>query len=312
MGRLNPMPSITVMTTLYRSEPYIRELYDRSVAAAKRITDDYEIVFVDDGSPDNSKGVVKELIAKDPRVRLVELSRNFGHHKAVMTGLAYTRGDFVFIIDSDLEEDPELVEEFYEIMRDDGDVDVVYGLVEKRKGGFLERAAGAMFYEIINFISEVPIPKNQLSARLLSRRFVATLLKNTESQPFFNGVIAWSGYKQVGVAAPKYHKGSTTYGWKIKFSQALNALVSFSNKPMTYIAGIGLTISSIALLIALFLAARMAIYGGSVDGWVVVLASVWILGGFILSSVGLVGFYVGRIFLQVKGRPNAVVKHVHN
>jgi len=150
------MPRFSIITSLYCSEPYIQELYDRTLAVIKRYTDDYEFVFVDDGSPDNGNAVVKQIIEKDKHVRLIELSRNFGHHKAIMVGLEHVRGDYVFMFDSDLEEEPELLGTFYDMIMDsDEKIDVVYGIMEQRKGNFFERVSGSVFYKMINYFSEI-------------------------------------------------------------------------------------------------------------------------------------------------------------
>ncbi len=139
---------LSIVTTLYCSAPYIEEFYRRASAAAKQITSDYELIFVDDGSPDNSLDVALSLYARDPRVRVIELSRNFGHHRAIMTGLEHVKGDLVFLLDSDLEEAPELLHRFYPEMQATG-ADVAYGVQRSRRGGFFEKMTGDLFYVIL-------------------------------------------------------------------------------------------------------------------------------------------------------------------
>lgn len=306
------MPKITVLTTLYGSERYVRPLYERTKDVLGRLTDSYEFVFVDDGSPDHSKAEVLKLIEQDKNVRLIELSRNFGHHKAVMAGLEYVTGDLVFLFDSDLEEDPELLERFYRLMEQDPELDVVYAYMEQRKGALLERLPGSLFYWLINRMADIEVPKNMMAARLMRRQYVDSLVRFRESHVFLGGIMTLAGFKQLGVPATKGSKGSTTYTWRRKFTQALDALVSFTNKPLTFVAAVGIAISFVSFLVALYLAARLVFYGDNIEGWAVVLASLWFLGGLIISSIGLVGFYVGRVFLQVKMRPNAIIKKIHN
>jgi hypothetical protein len=151
---------LSIVTTLYYSSPYLEEFYARTCAAAEQITDDYEIILVNDGSPDDSLDVALSLFERDDRVKVVDLSRNFGHHKAVMTGLAHARGDLVFKIDCDLEEEPELLGEFYAEMIKDPSVDVVYGVQQRRKGGPFERLSGSLFYRLFNLLSDHPVPSN--------------------------------------------------------------------------------------------------------------------------------------------------------
>src|SRR5205807_15629 len=148
---------LSVVTTLYRSAPHVESFYARMCREAATITDDFEIIFVNDGSPDHSAELALGLCDRDPRVRLVDLSRNFGHHKAIMTGLGYARGQLIFLIDSDLEEEPEYLRPFLAHMRAKN-VDVVYGIQASRKGGLLERITGRAFYSVYNALSEYTVP----------------------------------------------------------------------------------------------------------------------------------------------------------
>lgn len=307
------MPHISVVTSLYKSGPYIDEFYRRSLDAIHSITDSYEFIFVDDGSPDDSGRKVRDLIEKDPNVRLVELSRNFGQHKAIMAGLAFASGDFVFVLDSDLEEEPELLTRYYNIMQEDLEhTDVVYGYMERRKGNLSERLPGMLFYKIMNMMADIPIPQNMLLARLMKRSYVENLVKFGESHVFLAGVMQLAGHNQKGVPTKKTSKGTTTYTVGRKLSLAADALISFTNKPLTFVAGMGLCISAVSVIVALVIVARLLLYNTAIDGWILVLASLWFLGGLNIACVGLVGFYVGRVFLQVKGRPNVVIKATHN
>ena len=306
------VPSISVLTTMYGVEPYVDEFYRRTRVALEKVSDDYEILFVDDGSPDNSKQRVLELIEEDPKVRLVELSRNFGQHKAIMAGLAHVRGDRVFLIDADLEEDPALLEEFHAIMEESDEVDLVYGYMAKRPGPFFARVSGAVFYRLMNLMADIPIPENPMAARLMTRSYVDALLQFRESHVWLAGIMALSGFRQIGVPCEKTHKGSSSYSLSRKVTLALDALISFTNKPLTFVAGSGILICGASLTIAVYLFARALSSEAEIAGWMLVLASVWFLGGLILSAIGLVGFYVGRIFLQVKQRPNAIVRKIYN
>ena len=307
------MPRISILTSLFCSEPYIQELYDRSRATLEKITEDYEIVFVDDGSPDAGNAVVQQIIREDPRVRLIELSKNFGQHRALLAGLAHVRGELVFMIDSDLEEDPALLETFYrEMTEGGGEIDLVYGVMRERKGGLFERLPGALFYTIMNRVSEVPIPRNAMGARLMTSDFVKSLLDYDEAQPFLGGIMALAGYKQVGVLCEKGSKPVTSYKLRRKVNLAVNALLSFSTKPLTWVLASGCAITLAALLGV----AGIALRGGSGADenirWEWILASVWLLGGLVIISVGVVGLYVGRVFGQVKRRPNTIIRKIHN
>src|SRR4051812_38723578 len=162
---------LSIVTTLYRSAAHLAEFHRRITAAALQVTDDYELIFVNDGSPDDSQAVAVELSKSDPKLSVVELSRNFGHHKAIMTGLQRARGEWVFLIDCDLEEEPELLLPFWKEAEDKAS-DVVFGVQRHRKGGWFERLSGAIFYWLINRLSTYPVPPNLVTVRLMRQSYV--------------------------------------------------------------------------------------------------------------------------------------------
>ena len=303
---------LSVVSTLYRSASHLAELHDRVVAAAERLTADFELVLVDDGSPDDSVQVARSLIARDDRVRLVRLSRNYGHFHAIMTGLAYASGDLVFLIDSDLEEPPEALLAFFERMtQGDGDdpIDVVYGVQTQRKGRLLERSAGAAFYALFNRLSDVKVPRNALVARLMTRRYVDALLRHRERELFLLGVMTHVGFRQEPVAVEKADDAATTYTFWRKVSLTLKSMASFSDKPLSAIFLLGLTISAVAVLGMLYLVVTYVAFGTHyLIGWTSLALLVSFFGGMTLVSVGAVGFYLGRIFVEVKQRPVVVME----
>jgi putative glycosyltransferase len=302
------MPKISLVTSLYQAAQYVPELHRRGRAALLACVDDYEMVFVDDGSPDGAREAVLALIADDPNVRLVELSRNFGQHRALMTGLKYATGDFVFMIDADLEEDPELLIEFWGRMQEAGsDVDVVYGVMKERKGGFSERSFGALFYAAINRVSSVEIPRDILGARLMRREFVEELLAHRDVEPYIGGLMASTGFRQVAVPCDKSSRGSSSYTLRRKLKLASDALFGFSTAPLTAVAIAGAVVTSLALFFGLV--------GLLVDGapslGAFTLWSIWFLAGLLLTGMGIVGMYTGRVLAQARQRPVAIVKRVY-
>jgi putative glycosyltransferase len=160
---------LSIVTTLYCSASHLEEFYARMCAVAERTANNFEIILVNDGSPDNSLEVALSLYRKDHRIRVVDLSRNFGHHKALMTGLSHARGDLIFLIDSDLEEEPELLEAFQKELKATR-ADVVYGVQEKRKGKLFERVSGTLFFKILNILTSHPIPENVITGRLKTKQ----------------------------------------------------------------------------------------------------------------------------------------------
>ena len=182
----------------------------------------------------------------------------------------------------------------------------------KRPVPIFARVSGAVFYRLMNLMSDLPIPENPMAARLMTRSYVDALLQFRESHVWLAGIMALSGFRQIGVPCEKTHKGSSSYSLSRKITLALDALISFTNKPLTFVAGSGILISVASLAIAVYLFSRALSSDAEIAGWMLVLASVWFLGGLILSAIGLVGFYVGRIFLQVKQRPNAIIRKIYN
>ena len=237
---------LSIVTTLYCSEPHIKEFCNRMTATAKKITHDFELILVNDGSPDNSLTIALELYHTHHNIKVIDLSRNFGHHKAMMTGLEHAKGNKIFLIDCDLEEPPELLENFYQEFIRIKDADVVYGVQAKRKGGWFEKLSGTIFYNVFNFLSDYPIPKNLVIMRLMSKQYVDNLVLHKEKETAIAGLWAITGFKQIPIIIDKKCLSPSTYSLKNKLSMMLNSLTSFSKKPLVYIFYLGM----LALLIS--------------------------------------------------------------
>ncbi len=301
---------LSIVTTLYRSAPHIEEFHARAGRAASQLTPDYEIVFVNDGSPDNSLAMALGLLERDDRVRVIDLARNFGHHKAMMTGLMHARGDLVFLIDSDLEEDPELLATFADTLRAAG-ADVVYGVQRVRRGGFFERWSGNLFFTLFNLLSEYPIPENLVTVRLMTRRYVSALVAHGERETIIAGLWALTGFQQVPIEVTKRARSVTTYRFWHKVSVLVNAITSFSARPLELIFYLGLTIGGLASAAAAYLVVRRLFFGILLPGWPSLIVSVWLLGGLILACLGIIGIYLSKIFIETKQRPYTIVRNVY-
>jgi putative glycosyltransferase len=304
-GSLEAM-RLSIVTTLYRSAAYIEEFHRRVSVEAARITADYEILLVDDGSPDDSLQLAVALTAIDPHVRVIELSRNFGHHRAMMTGLHRARGELVFLIDVDLEEEPEWLSRFHDILRAE-DVDVVYGYQEQRKGGWLERSGGALHWWLIRRLSDYPIPHSHVTARLMKRIYVRSLLRYREQHTALGGLWAMTGYRQRGAAVTKGWRGTSSYSFGKRLAMVFEGLTAFSDKPLMLVFTGGVGIFLLGTLVAAYLIG-LRLTGVVLDGWVSVMVSVWVLGGLCIASIGIVGLYTARIFMETKRRPYSIVR----
>jgi putative glycosyltransferase len=302
---------LSIVATLYRSAPYIQEFYQRVCRVASQIVgDDFEIILVNDGSPDNSLAVAVELSRQDSRVCVVDLSRNFGHHKAMMTGLSYSCGEHVFLIDSDLEEEPEWLLTFHELLNKHL-VDVVFGVQAKRRNQLFEKISGIMFYRLFRFLTGVAQPDNIVTARLMTRRYVDALLLHREREVNIGGLWLITGFAQLQYSVQKHATSPTTYNFIRKVEHFVNAVTSFSNAPLTFIFYLGSLILMMTLFYVTYLAYRYIFVSQPPDGYTSLIVSVWLLAGLVIFSIGVLGIYLSKVFSEVKQRPYTIVRDVY-
>lgn len=299
---------LSVVTTLYNSALTVREFCERMVTVCERsFGRDFEIILVDDGSSDESPEIAKSAALADSRLKLVVLSRNFGHHAAINCGLEQATGGLVFLIDSDLEEKPEWLEQFLVRLEAQGS-DVVYGVQEVRKGNLVERLTGGVFWNLFRVVSGIPIPKNQTTARLMSRRYVDALLTFGERSFFFAGVAFETGFDQVALAIQKTSTSNSTYDLKKKMALASKAILGYGQKPLNFVAIAGGLIASLSVVIGTYYVAGYLIFGSRLPGWTSLMVSVWFLGGVVLLSLGVIGLYLNQVLLESKQRPRYIIK----
>jgi putative glycosyltransferase len=310
MGAMNNPIPLSIVTSLYGSSPYLDEFHRRMSAAAQKLGQRYEIILVNDGSPDDALEKAIALQREDPHVIVVDLSRNFGHHQALMTGLEQATGAFVFLIDGDLEEEPEWLLPFHETLTH-GDADVVYGVQEKRKGGVFERFSGWVFYKLFNFLSSTPVAPNATTARLMTRRYVNTFLRYGEREVFLPALWPHAGYRQLPQTVQKRSRSASTYTLFKKLSLMVNAITSFSNKPLIFIFYTGLTLVLAAGAYILWLLQLRFLRGIPLLGWSSLIVSIWFLGGLTIFFIGVLGIYLAKVFSEIKQRPRAIVRQIY-
>ena len=310
---------VSVVTTLYKSAPYIQEFFQRARQTILNVTEEIEFIFVDDGSPDHSSSIVRELIASEQnsQIKLAQLSRNFGHQIAIMTGLKLATGDLIFLLDVDLEEPPEIFLEMHERMmlaqRENKEpIDVVYAYQTSRKGGIFERFTGGFFYKFFNLLADVPIPMNAATVRLMTKAYVDTVVTFEERELFLNGVFVLAGFNQVGIPFTKYSKGTSTYSVMKKLSMATRGITSFSTKPLVFIFIFGATVSMFSIIGILSVVARILFLQTRFDaGWPSLILAICFFGGMILAAIGVIGIYIAHVFSEVKQRPR-VIKNIYS
>ncbi len=301
---------LSIVTTLYNSAPHIDEFIYRISEAAGQLETEYEIVVVNDGSPDHSLQAVLRLREQDPRIKVVELSRNFGHHKAMMCGLKYSCGDRIFLIDCDLEEPPELLLDFWQTF-EAGESDVVFGVQASRKGSWFERVSGAISFKLFNLLSDVPLPTNVSTVRMMTRRYVNALLEHKEREVCIAGLWQITGFRQSPYVFTKGAKGSSSYSFAAKIALFVNFLTAFSNRPLVGVFYLGTLISAVSAAAATYWIIRVLFFGGFLAGWASLIVSIWLLGGLTIFSIGVVGIYLSKVFTEVKHRPYSIVRATH-
>ncbi len=302
---------LSVVATMYYSRNYLREFYTKTLAAIIQLGFTYEFIFVNDGSPDDSLQIVLELQQIDNNIIIVDLSRNFGHQRAIMTGLHHTSGDYVFLIDCDLEEDPGLLLPFWEKLSHTPDTDVVYGVQIKRKGRWFERISGRLFYKTLSILSSVNYPADTLTARIMSRTYVDSVRKFSEKELDLWGIFILAGFKQISVPVTKGYKGSSTFTLRKKIKRAVEIVISFSHRPLYITFFLGIISFLVAAINICIIVYKKLILNIEVEGWASILASVWLIGGMILLMLGVFGLYLSKMFLEIKKRPLTLVKNVY-
>lgn len=306
--------SISIVTSLYKSYVFLDEFISRTLDSLKFINcSDFELIFVNDGSPDDSVDFLLQKQKKIPQIKIIDLARNFGHHYALQAGLKYAKGDNVFIIDNDLETPPEILIKFHKELTSNKQLDVVYGYQEYRKGALFERISGKLFWNIFNKLSPVKVPANILTERLMTRQYIDSLLALNDSNLFLGGMFYWVGYNQRGIPVKKgLRETKSTYSFSKKINLMLYAITSFSSKPLEWMLKFGIFVSSFSFIFLIVIALNKLLNGNNVQvGWTSLVAAIIFLLGILSTFMGLIGIYVGKIYTQVQGRPNVIIKKIY-
>jgi len=311
-GLQHPATLLSVVVPCYNEEQVIRETHARLVEVLERLQPlRFELIYVDDGSRDQTPLVLSRLQAEDERVRLIRLSRNFGHQVAVTAGLEHASGDAVVLIDADLQDPPEVILLMVERWREG--FQVAYGLRTERSGetGFKIWTAH-LFYRLINRLSDTEIPLDTGDFRLLDRKVVAALLRMPERDRFLRGMVSWVGFRQVAVPyerAPR-HAGESKYPLFKMIRFATDAVLSFSFLPLRLATWLGF-VTILMAFAGIIYAVLLRLYTDPshwVRGWTSIFTAVLFIGGVQLISLGIIGEYLGRIYSEVKKRPLYVVQ----
>jgi dolichol-phosphate mannosyltransferase len=297
---------LSVVAPIYNEEELLEQFYSRVCGALEGL--EFELVLVDDGSSDASTEILARLAAADPRVRVVYLSRNFGHQTALTAGLDHARGDAVVMLDADLQDPPELIPRMLDHWR--AGCDVVYAVREQREGeSRFKLMTASWFYKLFDKLAQVELQHNAGDFRLLDRKALQALLSMRERNRFLRGMTVWVGYRQAAVPYrrdPRY-AGETKYTLSRMVRFSLDAISSFSHRPLQLATLFGFLISTLAF-VAIPVVVALRIAGSYLPGFSSLTIAVLLLGGIQLIAIGIIGEYVGRIYDEVKGRPLYLVR----
>ncbi len=297
---------------MYRSRPYLPAFVDECVVAAQAAGfQDWELVLVNDGSPDESLAYALQRRGADARIKVLDLSRNFGHHPAMQAGLRHAQGELVFLIDCDLEVRPGALLAFVNKQSESG-ADLVYGYQDQRKGGWFEQWSGSAFWRALNAMSDVAVPANSTTERIMTRRFIDALAQLGDHSLFLGGMMSWTGFLQLGLPVVKLQRdGRSTYTLWRRLQLMVTAVSSFSSKPLTWLFNLGVLVTGASFFYVLYLVFRKLVFDDALVGFTSLMALMAMSLGITTTALGLVGIYLGKVFSQVQGRPTYIVRDFH-
>ena len=310
---MNKKSLLSIVVPVYNESQSIDAFYKRTTQTVRELDSFcYEFVFVDDGSHDNSYSKLVELADSDPNVRIIKLSRNFGHQIAITAGMDAAVGDAVVVIDADLQDPPEAIRKFVGKWQEG--YDVVYGIREKREGeSKLKLLTAKYFYRILNSLTDIDIPADVGDFRLMSRRVVLQLKKIQERDRYIRGLVSWLGFRQTGIyySRDKRYAGNTKFSYRKMLRFALDGITSFSTLPLKLATWLGYLASLLGFLYACSVVVQKAL-GITVQGWATMMIAMLFLGGVQLIFLGVLGEYIGRIFRETKQRPIYIVEELYD
>ena len=301
---------ISIVAPAYKCSECIEELYKRLVLSLEKITDSFEIIFVNDGSPDNDWEKIKEIASSDNRVKGINLSRNFGQHYAITAGLDYVSGNWIVVMDCDLQDQPEEVEKLYNKANEG--FDIVLARRAERKDSVFRKLLSKVFIKVYIYFTEVDIDNSVANFGMYSRRVISSCKKLREQNRNFPLAIKWLGFSivYVNVEHSKRFAGKSSYSFYKMLNLAIDAIISQSNKPLRLSIKLGFIMSLSSFIYGSFLIIRYFVNDIDVQGWTSMMVSLFFIAGLLLANMGLLGLYIGKIFDETKNRPLYIIKEI--
>jgi glycosyltransferase involved in cell wall biosynthesis len=308
-NRLKDSPYITVVSPVYGCAPGLIELHQRVARTLAKISDNYQIILVNDQSPDQSWEIIEEIARHDSRVLGLNLSRNFGQHTAITAGIDRAEGEWVVVMDCDLQDVPEEIEKLHQYAIDN-QLDIVFGRRSVRQDSMSKKLSSQLFHFLLGYLSGLKQDPSIANFGVFNQSVITAFRRLSEPVRAFPIQVRWLGFRQgaVDVTHASRAHGKSSYSLGRQINLALNIILAFSDKPLRMVVNLGLMVSLLSLLFAAYVLFKSVITGGPASGSSAILASMWLLSGLLIFVMGIVGLYIGKIFEAVKSRPLYIIQ----
>jgi len=301
---------ISVIIPCYSCSKSLTELHDRLVSTINSISKRYEIIFINDASPQNDWDVIKEIKASDPNVAGINFSRNFGQHYAITAGLSYAKGDWIVVMDGDLQDQPEEIIKLYNKVKEGFDVAV--GIRYERQDNILKKLSSRIFFIIFNFMIGHENDSRIANFGIYRKKVIEYYLEMKEQNRLFPLFISWLGFKtaKIEIEHAQRKHGRSSYNYYKLLKLASTSIISHSNKPLKFSIKFGIAVSFLSFLYGIRIIYRYFFYGISAEGWSSIMVSIWFVSGLLFLNLGIIGLYIGKIYEETKSRPLYVIKEI--
>lgn len=307
---MNKNAHISIVTPVYGCCKSLNNLYERLKKSLSTITENFEIIMINDSSPDNAWEAIKSLAQKDDRVKGINLSRNFGQHKAITAGLDYAKGDWVVVMDCDLQDQPEEIIKLYNKAQEG--YDIVFGRRAERKDSFFKKLSSTLFYKVYDYFTESKIDNTIANFSIISKKVLDNLNKLKEQNRSYPLFVNWVGFKrtEINIEHAQREEGKSSYTIAKLINLAIDSIVSQSNKPLKLSIKFGFIVAFLSLLYGAWLILRYFMFSIPVEGWTSVMVSIYFIGGLLFANMGILGLYIGKIFDETKDRPIYIISEI--
>ncbi len=305
---IQPSPHLSVVIPVYKAEHCLDELYLRLKAALESISPDFEIVLVEDCGGDNSWQVIERLASADPRVRGLQFSRNFGQHYGITAGIDYCSGDWVVVMDCDLQDQPEEIPRLYAKAQEG--YDIVLARRGARQDPPLKRLTSFLFYRVFSYLADIEYDGASGNFRIMSRKVTENFRRMGEQLRFFGGLVQWLGFpsSSIEVEHAERFEGNSTYTFSKLWKLATETIIAYSDKPLRIGIRFGFGMAGLAFSYGMYILLRAWLYGSPIPGWNSLIVSLYFIGGIIIAMLGIIGIYLGKAFDESKKRPLYIIR----